>query len=999
MQRFHRVVVFAVLAVASTAADAALSAQRPVRRTIARVASGAAAAPAILDTAITQLQEFLQRYPASPLRPAALLELGELLVRRADEQFAAAQRAAGGDSVGRASIKPDYAAAIAVYAELVDDYPAFDRIDAAQYTLGTLYASEQQYARAEEMFERVAARDTSRFRPEALFRLGDARFELASARRGEQRRSTYARAAEAYEGATRTAQPLGDIYFLSLYKLGWSYYNQANQVNQEEYRRAVEVFGRLVADYDRLTPEQQARLGLRSEAIEYMAIAFTQVGGAEAANQYFSRHGGAPYQMTVFRRVAQSLRDQGEFPGAVSAYERLLRQAPTDSAALAAQREIVDIYQNRMLQPDSAQSARLRLVEMFAPNSAWAQANPSQRDSAQAAREVALRQAAQYEHAQAQTSRSPARYADAARLYQRYLAEFPQADSARTVNLLYAEALFSQGNFAAAGAQYSRTAYGYDRAGVRAQEAGRNAVVAYDSALVRDRTNRAIQDSLFRAVDQLVDAYPNTDIARKALIQKGRRASETQRWDAMADAFRIYAQRYPDDPYAPTAQRYVGDALYRSGQYGAAQAQWEQAQRFALSRGRRGLADSIASLRTTAAASFADTLIRQGEYQRAAEDVYVAYVRDNPRSLRAADALRNAIETYVTADSVARLRGDEGASRQARERAADLSAQLVNDYPTYRYRFQYEALRARLLADLGRRDEAVQAYRELIARNPRWNGRADAMVRVAVMLDSAGQKEQAAQAYEAFAGGYPRDPRAPGALYNAGITYREAGSSLAAARAFAEFAGRFPRDPRAADARAAQLELLRSSGDTAAANLALTEACARPAAGLGDACRAIDAGRAFSSGVALFRQYRPLTLTIGSRSQLTQAGVQRASRQKSQLLAQLSSSFAEAIRSGVPQYLAAATYYVGLAQWEFGNYLRAVRLPDDLTPEQRQAAEQGATQQAEQYYRAARQTWQELVLKAASTPELRDSAQARAWVDRARQAADGNVDANPPSGV
>ena len=81
--------------------------------------------------------------------------------------------------------------------------------------------------------------------------------------------------------------------FLSLYKLGWSYYNQATQPAQAEYSKAVEVFGRLIEAYDKLSPEQQARLGLRGEAIEYMAVAFTQVGGADAANQYFTTRGGA----------------------------------------------------------------------------------------------------------------------------------------------------------------------------------------------------------------------------------------------------------------------------------------------------------------------------------------------------------------------------------------------------------------------------------------------------------------------------------------------------------------------------------------------------------------------------------------------------------------------------------------------------------------------------------------------------------------------------------
>ena len=994
--RFQRLLVLTAGVASATLAARLLEAQTPVTR----VASSDTRAAAVLDTAITQLQSFLSRYPNSPLRPTALLQLGELLVQRADEEFAASQRASGTDTTARgnasSAARPNYSAAIARYEELVQRYPDFEKIDAAQYTLGTLYNSEQRYAQAAQMFERVAAKDSSQFRPEALFRLGDATFELASAAKGAERRALFARAATAYERATQAAPQQGDIYFLALYKLGWAYYNQANQANQEEYRKAVEVFGRLVEAYDKLTPEQQSRLGLRGEAIEYMAVAFTQVGGAEAANAYFSRHGTTPYRMTVISRVAQSLRDQGDFTGAVKAYQVLLQQTPTDSSALAAQLEVIDIYQNRMMEADSAQAARLRLVDQFAPGSAWANANPTLVDSARKAREVALRQSAQFVLAAAQGANgNRARYADAAQLYRRYLSEFGRSDSARVSNLYLAEALFGQGDYAAAGAEYSRTAFGYQGADSIGQEAGRNAIVAFDSALVRNKSDRAAQDSLFAVVDRYVSAFPNTDLAKKALIEKGRRASETQRWDVMAATFRTYAERYPNDPYTPTAQRFVGDALYRGGQYSEAQSQWDRAQQVALSTGRRALADSIAATRTTAAASYADTLIKQGNYQKAAEDVYVAYAKANPNSEKSPEALRNAIETYLIADTVAARKGDQNASRQARERAAELSAQLASTYPNYRYRLQYQALRARLLADLGKRDESVQAYRELIAQNPGWNGRADAMVRIAVMLDSAGNKAEAARAYEQFANAYPRDQRAAGALYNAAVTYNESGDKANAARTFAVFAQRFPRDQRASEARSSRLALLQESGDTAAANAALSEVCARPTAELRATCSSRTAARYFDAGVALFRRYQPIQLHIASKAQLNQAGVKRASAQKQALLNSMTQQFAQAIRSGVPEYVAAATYYVGLGQWEYGDFLKNVNLPESLTPEERQAAQQGATQQAEQYYNAARQAWQELVEKAANAPELQKDEKARVWIERAQRAVNGNVDTNP----
>ncbi|NUQ94176.1 MAG: tetratricopeptide repeat protein [Gemmatimonadaceae bacterium] len=1004
-----------ILTAALIAAPTIASAQAtPVRWvTAARVADDAAR-----DSAIAKLEGFLQEYPTSNLRPNALFQLGELLVRRADEEFAQSQRgttpaptttdtSAAGRTPGSTTtaregqIRPNYAPAIARYEELVRNYPNFDRIDAAAYTLGTLYNAELRYADAARAFEMVTAKDSSRFRGEAFFRLGDAYFELAAKERGTQRRSLFARAATAYEQATQINPKDGDIYFLALYKLGWSYYNQATQTNQTEYQQAVNTFGQLVDAYDKLTPEQQSRLGLRGEAIEYMAIAFTQVGGAEAANRYFASHGGAPYQTVVLRRVATSLRDQGDFPRAVQAYRALLEQTPTDSAALSIQREIVDIYQNRMLEPDSAQAARLRLAEMFAPGSAWAQANPGLASQAATAREEALRQGGQSLLASAQQG-NKSRYAEAAQVYSRYLSEFAQSDSAQAVNNYYAaalmgQALSGQGDFAAAGAQFARTAFEYkDTSSPLAQAAGQNAIVAYDSALSHNKSDRATQDAFFSAVDRFATQFQNTDLAKKALIQEGRRASETQRWDVLERTFQTYAQRYPDDAYTPTAQKLVGDALYKQGKYAEAQVQWEAAQNFASTKGRRALADTIATLRTQAAATFADTLVKQGNYERAAEEVYVALADKAPQSERAPGALRDAIETYMLADSAARARGDNDASLKARQRAIDLANRLVSQYPNYQYRLTYQALAARLLGETGQRDQAVTALQSLIADNRNFPGRADAMVQLAVTLDSMNRKADAAKAYEEFAAAYPKDKRAADAQYNAAVTYGQANDNTNAARAFAAFASRFPRDPRAAQARQQRIALLQQSGDSSAANAELARLCSgNVSEDLRTTCAARTGDRYFRSGASLFSEYQQEKLVITGR--VTAAAVTKASQRKQRLLKQMSDVFRKAIESGDPKSLAASTYYLGLAQWEYGEFLKNVQLPESLTEAQRAEAQQGAAAQAEQFYNQAKQTWQALIQKADQEDALKNDAGAQPWLERARNAVNGNVDTSPPT--
>jgi len=931
------------------------------------------AAPAARDSAITALSAVAATYAQSALRPRAVLQLAELLARAADAEYAVAQRA--GSNVDR----PDYTQAIARLDEFLKLYPNDPEADAAAYTLGSLNFAAQRWDEAARAWDLVIANEGSRFRSEAFYRQGETRFEQAIRQAGDARRALLALASTAYEQAIGRAARDGDIYYLAMYKLGWSSYVQAERQESDEYRRAVDVFARLVAEYDRLAPERQARLALREEAIDYMAIALTQIGGANDAIQYLSALPDMQTRLLVLRRTARALREQGEFASSAIAFRAVAEQAPLDTLALNAQVELVDLYQNRMLEQDRAQQARLQLVETYAPDGAWGRANAAHAKDAALIRERMLRDAAQYELSKAAKG-GRAVYASAAELLARYQREFAVADSAPRMNVLYAEALFGAGNFTAAGAEYSRASQRGDT--TMAAAARRNAIVALDSAFARAPGDRAVQDSLFAASDRFAAQASDAD-ARQAIISKGRHASEAGRWEVMAQSFDAFATRWPTDPFATDARRLVGDARFKLGQYAQAQQEWGTAQRAALAAGRRPLADSIAGARIGAAARVADSLVKAGEYARTADEVYLPLAKDIGDPTRAGDAMRNAIEVQLTADSLLRTKGDTAASLAARKKAAALIAELAQDYPAYQHTFTYRTVRARLLSDIGDATGAVSALRDLIAANPAWPGRADAMVRSAVLLDSLGRRAEAAAAYEQVSTAYPQDKRAADAAYNAAVTYGDAKDPSNAARAFAAFAQRFPRDTRVPEAQRLRLDQLSLAGDTATASAELAKLCTRPAAGLAERCAARAAELAYREGMALWPRYEAMKLVIATRADLTRAGVDKAAAAKLQLLRQLGQIFGRAIATGASEWLSASSFQTGLAQWHYGLFLRDVQLPAELTEGQRTAAQRGSAQQAQAYFDAARTTWQALVDKAAS------GGFDNAWVAKARDALEG----------
>jgi hypothetical protein len=180
--------------------------------------------------------------------------------------------------------------------------------------------------------------------------------------------------------------------------------------------------------------------------------------------------------------------------------------------------------------PDSAQAARIVLANDFAPRTAWATAKPGLAARAAAARRDALQRSAQYALARAQGG-DRAEYARAAELYGRLTGEFfdtPVGGRAASTTPRRSRT----GRYAEAGRAYSWAASALltessardTAARALAEQAARNAVVAYDSALARcavtGRTGLAV-----RRDRPLGRRFPTAPSAQAALVQKGARAS------------------------------------------------------------------------------------------------------------------------------------------------------------------------------------------------------------------------------------------------------------------------------------------------------------------------------------------------------------------------------------------------------------------------------------------------------------------------------------------
>ena len=242
---------------------------------------------------------------------------------------------------------------------------------------------------------------------------------------------------------------------------------------------------------------------------------------------------------------------------------------------------------------------------------------------------------------------------------------------------------------------------------------------------------------------------------------------------------------------------------------------------------------------TAAASSFADTLIRERQLRsRRAKRCTSPTPTRIAGSDKAADALRDAIETYMLADSAARRRGDTSASQRARDRAMALSERLATEYPRYQYRAQYQALRARLLAEAGKREEALTRLQTVIADNPSWTVERTPWCASRSRSTRSDARARGRRDYEAFAAAYPTDRRAADAQYNAAITYLEVPDSVGGRAGVRHRSRRVSRATLARRKREPLVSrMLRATGDSLGAERELASLCnASPTPDLRSAC-------------------------------------------------------------------------------------------------------------------------------------------------------------------
>jgi TolA-binding protein len=338
-------------------------------------------------------------------------------------------------------------------------------------------------------------------------------FDEVQFRRGEYffTRRKFRDAENAYSAITNMG-PRSSYYELALYKLGWTFYKQ------ELYEEAVQNYMALL-DYkvstgynfdEKHEKEDERRV---ADTFRAVSLSFSNLGGPEAVQQYFSSTKSRSYEDRVYGNLGEYYLTKLRYDDAAKTYNAFIALHPFHPAAPRFSMRVVETFTKGGFPKLVLESKRDFASKYGLQAEYWQHNKPEELPEVLAYLKTDLKDLATHYHAEYQSSQEAneklANYHEALRWYGDYLKSFPKDAESPTINYRLADLLYENKDFSEAAKQYERTAYDYP---VNAQSpaAGYAAVYAYREQLkVAAKENlAAVKHATIASSLKFADTFP-----------------------------------------------------------------------------------------------------------------------------------------------------------------------------------------------------------------------------------------------------------------------------------------------------------------------------------------------------------------------------------------------------------------------------------------------------------------------------------------------------------
>lgn len=524
------------------------------------------------EKAIEAYRKYLDSYPASPTRKEIKRRLADLLMASAADLLTATPSSRADSSHLSSAAMQGYGEAIAIYEELLQEYP--DGPDSAEllYQLARAYEERGEPVRAMVVLDRVIEHSPDidrRLYADAQFRRGESLFGEGSFQAAEHSYGELVRLGESTH-----------VYEQALYKLGWSLFKQ------DRYDEALDVYFALL---DRKIPfgaDLRPHLATLSRAeqeqvadvFRAISLSFSYLSGVDSIVVYFSRSGTRTYEEQVYRNLAELYASKEFFTDAAKTYLALAQRDPVNPEAPRLYIEVIRLYQMAGL-TQSVLETKAAFVRSYGMNASfWDQHDPQVFPNVVQYVQSALVDLARHHHARALDRQAKGDYREAERWCRTYLASFDGTERAASMNFRLARVLHDSGEYDQAVYEYERTAYSRGSHPLAA-EAGRSALLAYEQykkglkAPEKGRWSRRSTASAIRFAEAfslhpdaaVVLAQAGVDLLDRGESGEAIRVSETilQKQEPLPSALRQTAWSVLAQAHAEQGDYQIADNAYR----------------------------------------------------------------------------------------------------------------------------------------------------------------------------------------------------------------------------------------------------------------------------------------------------------------------------------------------------------------------------------------------------------------------------------------------------
>jgi TolA-binding protein len=843
-----------------------------------------------VEGAIRQNEALLAKYPDSDFVPNVLFQLSELYVRQSQAKYRIAMAAYEEDlkrfDRGELTVEPivpriSYRKAIDVNYQILKKYPDVPFRDKIIYRLGIFHSEEGNREKAKEYFQQLVFEyPNSPYAPEAYFRIGEYHFD----------RREFELAAKAYAHLlNKWDNPFFDM---ALYKLGWSYYNL------DRFAEAISTFIYLIEDINLLEEANTEFLGktkadLRTEAIEYTAMSFSEFGGARKARQFLQTRKQNEYSKLILAKLGEVYQRRNFYAEAIETYETMLDLWPFDSIAPFLQKRIIENYE---LAGDEEQArlAREKLVRKYGPGTKWLDRvkDAKSRRAALELTEEALFSLGVDAQASAQQNGHRTEYDAAVQYYQEYLAKFPNGRRAAQATFYLAESYYESGLFAEAAKTYYAVVTQFPESEHR-QDAAFNRVLSYaallekqvpakpTSVVIENYLGRGetvtvpvenpIQAELLVASNDYVLLFPTGEHWAEVLLKIGESFYSMEQYDLASSAYALIIEKQGRSRFAPKAYTMIAQTAFKKGDYESAEAWYRK-----LS---KAFPDSARYVEK------ADRMIASSRYKIAEA------LKEQQKPLEAAREF----------EKVARISPQpEIAARALYEAAA-----------------QYEAA--------GDKMEAIRAFEEVARRYPDAKVLDEALFKAGMLSEDMQDWRRAVRNYLTLVNRRVESTYGPRALFNAALAYDRLGDAENAAKTFLRYASTYQRDPDQyieSLFRAGMIGYDQKRYNEALKRFRRATAAYQRYARAGQAVESyIPAQAQFMIGEILFEQYRKTKLV---------PPLKRNLKRKQARFQEVLKAYTEAAKYKVAEWTVAASFRIGEAFEEFADALMTSPRPPNL---------------------------------------------------------------------